>query len=79
MYLVLVKLYKKKSKSGKFNRKNTALTLNIAANYGGCWDIIQAAKQIAEKVKKKKCQFQILITRLFNIILQPKMHHLWIY
>ncbi|PRL94203.1 Ditrans,polycis-undecaprenyl-diphosphate synthase ((2E,6E)-farnesyl-diphosphate specific), partial [Haemophilus influenzae] len=24
-------------------------------------------------------QFQILITRLFNIILQPKMHHLWIY
>ncbi|PRL38421.1 Ditrans,polycis-undecaprenyl-diphosphate synthase ((2E,6E)-farnesyl-diphosphate specific), partial [Haemophilus influenzae] len=31
------------------------------------------------KLKKKKCQFQILITRLFNIILQPKMHHLWIY
>ncbi|WP_105893937.1 polyprenyl diphosphate synthase, partial [Haemophilus influenzae] len=28
--------------------------LNIAANYGGCWDIIQAAKQIAEKVKKEE-------------------------
>ena len=28
---------------------NTALTLNIAANYGGCWDIVQATQQLAEK------------------------------
>lgn len=76
MYLVLVKLYKKNQKAENLTEKNTALTLNIAANYGGCWDIVQAAKQIAEKVKKKKCQFQILITRRFNIILQRKMHHL---
>lgn len=29
---------------------NTGLTLNIAANYGGQWDILQATQKIAEKV-----------------------------
>ncbi len=33
--------------------KNTALTLNIAANYGGCWDIVQAAQKIATQVQDK--------------------------
>lgn len=27
---------------------NTALTLNVAANYGGRWDILQAAKKLAK-------------------------------
>jgi undecaprenyl diphosphate synthase len=31
---------------------NTALTLNIAANYGGRWDITQAVQQLAVKVQK---------------------------
>ena len=31
---------------------NTGLTLVIAANYGGQWDIAQAAKQAAEAVVK---------------------------
>jgi undecaprenyl diphosphate synthase len=30
---------------------NTKLTINIAANYGGRWDINQAVTKIAEKVK----------------------------
>ncbi len=30
---------------------NTGLTLNVAANYGGQWDIVQAARQLADKVK----------------------------
>ncbi|WP_443255993.1 polyprenyl diphosphate synthase [Xenorhabdus sp. IM139775] len=30
---------------------NTGLHLNIAANYGGRWDLIQSFKQIAEKIK----------------------------
>ncbi|MDC9590788.1 (2E,6E)-farnesyl-diphosphate-specific ditrans,polycis-undecaprenyl-diphosphate synthase [Xenorhabdus sp. XENO-10] len=30
---------------------NTGLQLNIAANYGGRWDLIQSVKQIAEKIK----------------------------
>lgn len=29
---------------------NTGLTLNIAANYGGRWDIAEAAKKVGEKV-----------------------------
>ena len=31
-------------------RKNTGLNLVIAANYGGQWDIVEAAKKIAAKV-----------------------------
>jgi len=31
---------------------NTALRLNIAFNYGGRWDIIQAAQQLSEKVSR---------------------------
>jgi undecaprenyl diphosphate synthase len=30
---------------------NTALVLQVAANYGGRWDITQAARQLAERVK----------------------------
>jgi undecaprenyl diphosphate synthase len=30
--------------------QNEALTLNIAANYGGRWDITQAARQLAQQV-----------------------------
>ncbi|OMH39220.1 polyprenyl diphosphate synthase [Motiliproteus sp. MSK22-1] len=30
---------------------NTGLTLNVAANYGGQWDIVQAAQKLAEKVR----------------------------
>jgi undecaprenyl diphosphate synthase len=30
---------------------NLGLTINIAANYGGRWDITQAVKQLAEQVK----------------------------
>lgn len=33
-------------------RENTGLTLVVAANYGGHWDIAQAAKALAEKVEK---------------------------
>lgn len=29
--------------------ENTAMTLNVAANYGGQWDILQATKALAEK------------------------------
>lgn len=31
-------------------RDNTSLALNIAANYGGRWDIVNACKQLASKV-----------------------------
>ncbi|MDC9725339.1 MAG: isoprenyl transferase [Gammaproteobacteria bacterium] len=35
----------------ELTENNTGLTINIAANYGGHWDITQSVKKLAEKVK----------------------------
>lgn len=35
---------------------NSGLILNIAANYGGHWDIVQAAQKLAEQVKNGEIQ-----------------------
>lgn len=40
----------------ELTRDNTALSLNIAANYGGRWDITQACRQLAEEVAAGKLQ-----------------------
>ena len=45
------KLQQNISKSEKLTANNTGLVLSIAANYGGRWDIAQAAKQLASQVK----------------------------
>ncbi len=45
------KLVKQIEKSESQTADNNVMTLNIAANYGGQWDILQAAKQLASKVK----------------------------
>ncbi len=37
-------------------RTNTGLCLNIAVNYGGRWDVTQAARTIAEKVQAGELQ-----------------------
>ena len=39
------------AKAEQLTANNTALTLNIAANYGGRWDITQAARSLACKVQ----------------------------
>jgi undecaprenyl diphosphate synthase len=39
--------------SEKLTAKNTGLTLTVAANYGGRWDILQAANQLVLKKPKK--------------------------
>jgi undecaprenyl diphosphate synthase len=44
------KLQKKIADAEALTKDNQALTLNIAANYGGRWDIINAAKTIMTKV-----------------------------
>ncbi|WP_432471910.1 polyprenyl diphosphate synthase [Amphritea sp. HPY] len=41
-------LQKKIAKAEQLTAGNSGLILNIAANYGGQWDIVQAAKQFAE-------------------------------
>ena len=48
------KLQQRISEAEALTANNTALTLNIAANYGGRWDISQAAKQLAFAVEAGK-------------------------
>lgn len=36
----------------QLTHNNTGLILNIAANYGGRWDIVQAARRLAHKVER---------------------------
>lgn len=43
-------LQRKIEDAERLTATNTGLTLNIAANYGGRWDITQAARMLAEQV-----------------------------
>lgn len=44
-------LQEKIAEAEALTANNTGLTLNIAANYGGQWDILQATRKLAEQVK----------------------------
>lgn len=44
-------LQKKIAEAEALTADNTGLILNIAANYGGQWDIVQAAQKLAQQVK----------------------------
>ncbi|MBF7072273.1 di-trans,poly-cis-decaprenylcistransferase [Glaciecola sp. MH2013] len=44
------KLVEKIHKAEALTEQNTSLTLNIAANYGGRWDIVNAAKNIVQSI-----------------------------
>ncbi|MDO9371729.1 MAG: isoprenyl transferase [Gammaproteobacteria bacterium] len=47
-----VKLQAQITAAEELTQANTGLVLNIAANYGGRWDIVQAARQIAQRVER---------------------------
>jgi undecaprenyl diphosphate synthase len=44
-------LQKQIQQSQQLTENNSGLTINIAANYGGRWDVVQSVRKIAEKVK----------------------------
>jgi undecaprenyl diphosphate synthase len=46
--------------------KNTGLTLVIAANYGGKWDIVQATKKIAKDINLKRITIDNINETLFD-------------
>ena len=45
------RLQKKIREAETMTAENTGMVLNIAANYGGRWEIAQATKKIAEKIE----------------------------
>lgn len=45
------RLQERIARAEELTQQNNGLTLNIAANYGGRWDIIQGVRQIAELVQ----------------------------
>lgn len=52
------KLQKSIMKSEKLTENNTGLTLSVAANYGGRWDITKAAKELASQVKNNEISIE---------------------
>jgi len=60
------KLQKKITASEALTKGNTDMVLSIAANYGGRWDITQASKAIAEKVKNKKLDLDDITEQTMN-------------
>ena len=61
-----IKLQEKIRQAEQLTANNQALVLNIAANYGGRWDIINAAKQLAEKVQQGEIDAQSITEDMFN-------------
>ncbi len=58
------KLVSQIEESETITLKNKAMTLNIAANYGGQWDILQAVKKLAVKVENNEISAADISTEL---------------
>lgn len=50
------KIQERIARAENLTAQNSGLTLNIAANYGGRWDIINGVQQLAERVKQGALQ-----------------------
>ena len=50
----------------ELSRENSGLTLVIAANYGGRWDIVQAAQRLGKQVETGKLRATDISTDLFE-------------
>jgi len=59
------------AESEDMTRDNDAMTLVIAANYGGQWDIAQAARRMAEEVKAGTLQPEDITEHTFH-------HYTWL-
>lgn len=59
-------LQKKIVEAEQITANNNGLILNIAANYGGRWDIVQAAQQLAQQVKSGCLQPQEITPERFQ-------------
>lgn len=62
-------LQKKITDAENLTANNTGLVLNIAANYGGRWDILQATKKITEQVLAGQLSLDSLDENIFSRLL----------
>lgn len=46
--------------------KNTHMNFNVAANYGGRWDIVEAARKLARSIQNNRIQPEDIDEQLFN-------------
>ncbi|WP_422824285.1 polyprenyl diphosphate synthase [Xenorhabdus siamensis] len=64
-------------RSVELTADNTGLQLNIAANYGGRWDLVQSVKQIAEKVRADQLNpeeiTEATVSRFMNLSQQSEV------
>ena len=60
------KIQEQIKKSQELTKDNKTLVLNIAANYGGQWDIMQAVKSLALKVESGTLKAEDITTDLIN-------------
>lgn len=60
------KLVEKIRKAEAMTESNNDLVLNIAANYGGRWDIVNAAKSVAQAVSNGELQREDITEDVFN-------------
>lgn len=60
------KLKQKVANAEELTKDNDGLTLNIAANYGGRWDIVNAAKLLSEKVKSGELDIENISEDVFT-------------
>ena len=54
----------------KLTEKNNGLVLNIAANYGGRWDVVQAAKSLFEDIQRNEVSLDDVDEKLFGSYLE---------
>lgn len=59
-------LQKKISEAEALTSNNSGLILNIAANYGGQWDIVQASQKLAQQVKSGELEPEMITASLFQ-------------
>jgi undecaprenyl diphosphate synthase len=60
------KLQDKINESEKLTRNNNNFTLNIAANYGGRWDIVNACKRLCQQVQSKQISIEEINESVFS-------------
>ena len=60
------KLQQKMAEGEAQTENNTAMTLIVAANYGGHWDMCQAFQQVAAKIAAGELQNQVISEQLIS-------------